>query len=96
MMGKDREAPKGGRDTNTNGKKAERGTENQNLGVVHRQEERKTDGGHVIDINRRRRGDSEGGRRWDNVYSLCVRSGQKTRGKRQRDMRPKESGDRTR
>ena len=37
------------------GKKAERGTENQNLGVVHRQEERKTDGGHVIDINRRRR-----------------------------------------
>jgi len=65
-------------------------------GWGHKQEERKMDGGHVIDINRRRRGDSEGGRRWDNVYSLCVRSGQKTRGKRQRDMRPKESGDRTR
>lgn len=54
------------------------------------------DSGHVIDINRRRRGDSEGGGRWDNVYFLCVKSGQKTRGKRQRDMRPKESVDGTR
>ena len=46
------------------------------------------DSGHAIDINRRRRGDSEGGGRWDNVYSLCVRRRQKIRGKRQRDMRP--------
>ena len=49
---------KGGRDTNTNGRKAERGPENQNLGAGHRQEERKMDGGHVTDINR----SSEGGR----------------------------------
>ena len=33
MMGKDREAQKPRRDTNTGSKKAERGTENQNLGL---------------------------------------------------------------
>ena len=34
-------------------------------------------------------GSSEGGRRWENVYSLCVRRRLKIRGKRQRDTRPK-------
>ena len=52
------------------------------------------DCGCVIDINRRR-GDWEG-EMWENVYSPYVESGQKTRGKRQRDMRPKESADGTR
>mgnify|MGYP006996405538 CR=1 FL=1 len=55
MMGKDREAPKGGRDTNTIGKKAERGTENQNLQVGYRQGERKINAGSIIDISGRRR-----------------------------------------
>ena len=93
-MGIDSQAQKARRDTNTRDQKAGRGAENQNLGAGHRQEERKMDCGCVIDINRRR-GDWKG-EMWENVYSPYVESGQKTRGKRQRDMRPKESADGTR
>ena len=91
MMGLDSQAQKARRDTNIRDQKAGRGAENQNLGAGHRQEERKMDGGCVIDINRRRRGDSEG-EMWENIYSPCVESGQKTRGKRQRDETQRVSG----
>lgn len=86
MMGKDREASKGGRDTNTIGKKAERGTENQNLQVGYRQGERKINAGSIIDISGRRRRRLSRRKKVGNCFFFCLWKNKKTAKKGAKDM----------
>ena len=51
----ERERPRREGETHTIGKKAERGTENQNLQVGYRQGEREINNGSITDISGRRR-----------------------------------------
>ena len=72
MMGKDREALKGGRNTNTLGKKEEKGTENQNLQAGYRQGERKINAGSIIDISGRRRRGLSRRKKVGNRFFFCL------------------------